>query len=80
MKKNEFLNWDIVLDMEDAGLTSHTPTIFIRGICDYADSAKSQQWQDHLTKNTTKFTEELRVDISGEWICIYCISTASNMG
>jgi nucleoside phosphorylase len=35
----------LCFDMEAAGLMNHFPCLVIRGICDYSDSHKNEEWQ-----------------------------------
>ncbi|KAJ0422732.1 hypothetical protein BJY00DRAFT_310746 [Aspergillus carlsbadensis] len=37
----------IAFEMEGAGVSSHFPSLVIKGVCDYADSHKNGQWQDY---------------------------------
>ncbi|KAK1985717.1 nucleoside phosphorylase domain-containing protein [Colletotrichum cereale] len=37
----------LCIEMEAAGLATSFPCLVIRGICDYADSHKNKQWQEH---------------------------------
>lgn len=37
----------LCVEMEAAGLMDNFPCIFIRGICNYADSHKNKDWQEH---------------------------------
>jgi nucleoside phosphorylase len=45
--------------MEAAGLMDNFPCIVIRGICDYADSHKNKDWQEHAAAIAAAFTKEL---------------------
>jgi hypothetical protein len=37
----------ICVEMEAAGLVNNFPCIVVRGICDYADSHKNDEWQNY---------------------------------
>ncbi|KAL7917052.1 hypothetical protein ACQKWADRAFT_78051 [Trichoderma austrokoningii] len=43
----QFNNNILCIEMEAAGLMNDFPCVIIRGICDYADSHKNDQWQDY---------------------------------
>ncbi|KAL6887045.1 hypothetical protein GGI43DRAFT_388312 [Trichoderma evansii] len=43
----QFNNNILCIEMEAAGLMNDFPCVVIRGICDYADSHKNDQWQDY---------------------------------
>lgn len=43
----KFNNNILCIEMEAAGLMNDFPCLVIRGICDYADSHKSEKWQDY---------------------------------
>jgi nucleoside phosphorylase len=45
--------------MEAAGLMNDFPCLVIRGICDYADSHKNKDWQEHAAAVAAAFTKEL---------------------
>lgn len=49
----------ICLEMEAAGLMNHFPCLVIRGICDYADSHKNDQWQRYASATAAAFAREL---------------------
>ncbi|EXK78267.1 hypothetical protein FOQG_17045 [Fusarium oxysporum f. sp. raphani 54005] len=61
----------LCVEMEAAGLMNNFPCIVIRGICDYADSHKNKNWQEHAAAVAAAFAKELLEyvqpgDISGE--------------
>ncbi|PCD24438.1 hypothetical protein FGRA07_11098 [Fusarium graminearum] len=61
----------LCVEMEAAGLMNNFPCIVIRGICDYADSHKNKDWQEHAAAVAAAFAKELLEyvqpgDISGE--------------
>ncbi|PGG95740.1 hypothetical protein AJ79_09893 [Helicocarpus griseus UAMH5409] len=49
----------LCFEMEAAGLMQDFPCIIIRGICDYADSHKNNQWQDYAALGAASYTKEL---------------------
>ncbi|KAH7201231.1 hypothetical protein DER44DRAFT_439363 [Fusarium oxysporum] len=61
----------LCVEMEAAGLMNNFPCIVIRGICDYADSHKNKNWQEHAAAVAAAFAKELLEyvqpgDVSGE--------------
>ncbi|KAL7912200.1 hypothetical protein GGI35DRAFT_492155 [Trichoderma velutinum] len=61
----------LCVEMEAAGLMNSFPCIIIRGICDYADSHKSKDWQDYAAAVAAAFAKELLYyvwtsDVDGE--------------
>ncbi|KAI4852903.1 Pfs, NACHT and ankyrin domain protein [Aureobasidium sp. EXF-8845] len=48
----------ICLEMEAAGLTNSFPCLVIRGICDYADSHKSDEWQEYAAATAAAYAKE----------------------
>ncbi|KLO85761.1 Uncharacterized protein LW93_14380 [Fusarium fujikuroi] len=54
-ERQEFL----CVEMEAAGLMDKFPCLVIRGICDYADSHKNDQWQRYAAATAAAFTVEL---------------------
>ncbi|KAL4874804.1 hypothetical protein BJY04DRAFT_211775 [Aspergillus karnatakaensis] len=51
----------LCFEMEAAGLVDHFPCVVIRGICDYADSHKSKQWQAYAAMVAAAYTKELLI-------------------
>lgn len=49
----------LCFEMEAAGLMDNFPCIVIRGICDYADSHKNKDWQEHAAAIAAAFAKEL---------------------
>ncbi|KAJ6037053.1 Pfs NACHT and Ankyrin domain protein [Penicillium herquei] len=49
----------ICFEMEASGLMNHFPCLVIRGICDYADSHKSDRWQRYASATSAGYTKEL---------------------
>jgi nucleoside phosphorylase len=57
---NKDLGGDVLcIEMEAAGLMSNFPCVVIRGICDYADSHKNKDWQEHAAAVAAAFAKEL---------------------
>ncbi|EMT70459.1 hypothetical protein FOC4_g10008911 [Fusarium odoratissimum] len=61
----------LCVEMEAAGLAYNFPCIVIRGICDYADSHKNKDWQEHAAAVAAAFAKEFLQyiqpgDINGE--------------
>ncbi|KAM0078874.1 hypothetical protein ACKRZS_008740 [Fusarium odoratissimum] len=48
----------LCVEMEAAGLAYNFPCIIIRGICDYADSHKNKDWQEHAAAVAAAFAKE----------------------
>ncbi|KAF4447230.1 hypothetical protein F53441_9217 [Fusarium austroafricanum] len=49
----------LCIEMEAAGLMNQFPCLVIRGICDYADSHKNKDWQEHAAIVAAAFAKEL---------------------
>ena len=49
----------LCFEMEAAGLMDNFPCLVIRGICDYADSHKSKQWQGYAAAAAAAYAKEL---------------------
>ncbi|KAJ5769523.1 hypothetical protein N7520_004082 [Penicillium odoratum] len=49
----------ICFEMEAAGLMDILPCLSIRGICDYADSHKSKEWQKYAAATAAAYAREL---------------------
>lgn len=49
----------LCIEMEASGLMNHFPCLVIRGICDYADSHKNDQWQCYASATAAAFGKEL---------------------
>ncbi|KAF4947724.1 hypothetical protein FSARC_13898 [Fusarium sarcochroum] len=49
----------LCVEMEAAGLVNNFPCIVIRGICDYADSHRNQDWQEHAAATAAAFAKDL---------------------
>ncbi|KAF4345639.1 hypothetical protein FBEOM_404 [Fusarium beomiforme] len=49
----------LCVEMEAAGIVYYFPCIVIRGICDYADSHKNKDWQEHAAAVAAAYAKEL---------------------
>jgi nucleoside phosphorylase len=49
----------ICFEMEAAGLMNHFPCLVIKGICNYADSHKNDQWQRYAAATAAAYAKEL---------------------
>ncbi|KAL4933770.1 uncharacterized protein BDV17DRAFT_67832 [Aspergillus undulatus] len=49
----------LCFEMEAAGLMNSFPCVVVRGICDYSDSHKSKDWQEHAAAVAAAFAKEL---------------------
>jgi len=56
----------ICVEMEAAGLMNDFPCLIIRGICDYADSHKNDEWQKYAALTSAAYAKELLGFISAE--------------
>ncbi|RYP18976.1 hypothetical protein DL767_009724 [Monosporascus sp. MG133] len=71
-KLNRDLGGNVLcVEMEAAGLINNFPCVVIRGICDYADSHKNKDWQEHVAAVAAAFAKELLEyvqpsDVNGE--------------
>ncbi|KFA68485.1 hypothetical protein S40285_05380 [Stachybotrys chlorohalonatus IBT 40285] len=54
----------LCFEMEAAGLMNHFPCLVVRGICDYADSHKNDEWQGYAAMTAAAYTKELLQQIS----------------
>ena len=54
----------LCVEMEAAGLMNHFPCIVVRGICDYADSHKNEQWQPCAALAAAAYAKEMLLVIS----------------
>ncbi|KAF9780364.1 hypothetical protein IL306_000590 [Fusarium sp. DS 682] len=52
----------LCLEMEAAGIVKNLPCIVIRGICDYSDSHKNKDWQNHAAMVAAAAGRDLHVD------------------
>ncbi|KAL3458788.1 hypothetical protein BJX64DRAFT_291819 [Aspergillus heterothallicus] len=49
----------LCFEMEAAGLINSFPCVVIRGICDYCDSNKNENWQEHAAAVAAAFAKEM---------------------
>ncbi|KAJ5685297.1 hypothetical protein N7536_007916 [Penicillium majusculum] len=49
----------LCVEMEAAGLMNDFPCVVIRGICDYADSHKNEEWQGYAAAVAAAYAKEL---------------------
>ncbi|KAL3465617.1 ankyrin repeat-containing domain protein [Aspergillus heterothallicus] len=49
----------LCFEMEAAGLMNHFPCVVIRGICDYSDSHKNDEWQGYAALTAALYTKDL---------------------
>lgn len=49
----------ICFEMEAAGINRDFPCLIIRGICDYSDSHKNDQWQKYASATSAAYAKEL---------------------
>ncbi|KAJ5745670.1 ankyrin repeat protein [Penicillium odoratum] len=49
----------LCVEKEAAGLMNNFPCLVIRGVCDYADSHKNKDWQEHAAAAAAGFAKEL---------------------
>lgn len=63
-KLNKFLGGHLLcVEMDAVGLMNNFPCLVIRGICDYADSHKNKDWQEHAAAVAAAYAKELL-----EWV------------
>ena len=49
----------LCFEMEAAGLMNSFPCLVIRGICDYSDSHKNEEWQGYAAMAAAAYTKDL---------------------
>ncbi|KAK1252735.1 hypothetical protein MKX08_003922 [Trichoderma sp. CBMAI-0020] len=54
----------LCFEMEAAGLMKYFPCLVIRGICDYADSHKNNEWQGYAAMVAAAYAKDLLYQIS----------------
>jgi nucleoside phosphorylase len=65
-------------EMEAAGLMDDFPCLVVRGICDYADTHKNDQWQGYAAATAAAYAKELLEIIPEE--DVECIKRVVNTG
>jgi nucleoside phosphorylase len=56
----------LCVEMEAAGLMNEFPCLVIRGICDYADAFKNDQWHRYAAATAAAYAKELLMYVSAE--------------
>lgn len=56
----------LCVEMEAAGLMNEFPCLVIRGICDYADSHKNDDWHRYAAATAAAYAKELLLHVSAE--------------
>ncbi|KAF5722638.1 ankyrin repeat L25 [Fusarium mundagurra] len=54
----------LCFEMEAAGLMNHFPCVVIRGICDYSDSHKNDEWQAYAAMAAAAYTKDLLLQVA----------------
>ncbi|RAO72805.1 uncharacterized protein BHQ10_008817 [Talaromyces amestolkiae] len=49
----------LCFEMEAAGLMDRIPCLVIRGVCDYSDSHKQEEWQGYAALTAAAYAEQL---------------------
>lgn len=60
----------LCFEMEAAGLMDNFPCVVIRGICDYADTHKNDEWQGYTAATAAAYAKELLQAIPEEEVVI----------
>ena len=55
-----------MINLSSLGLVDTFPCVFIRGICDYADSHKNKIWQPYAAATAAAYAKELIRVIPGQ--------------
>ena len=55
-----------MINLSSLGLVDTFPCVFIRGICDYADSHKNKIWQPYAAATAAAYAKELLRVIPGQ--------------
>lgn len=58
----------LCFEMEAAGLMNHFPCLVIRGICDYSDSHKNDDWQGYAAMTAAAYAKDLLSQIASSKI------------
>ncbi|KAI8630397.1 purine and uridine phosphorylase [Xylariaceae sp. FL1651] len=53
----------LCFEMEAAGLMNHFPCLVIRGICDYSDTHKNDEWQGYAAMTAAAYAKDLLLRI-----------------
>lgn len=54
----------IAVEMEAAGLMNDFPCVIIKGVCDYADSHKNDEWQPYAAAVAAAYAKELLLSMT----------------
>ncbi|KAL7815057.1 hypothetical protein V8C44DRAFT_325221 [Trichoderma aethiopicum] len=54
----------LCFEMEAAGMMNHIPCLVIRGICDYSDSHKNDEWQGYAAMTAAAYAKDLLSQIA----------------
>ncbi|KLP20382.1 uncharacterized protein LW94_2878 [Fusarium fujikuroi] len=54
----------LCFEMEAAGLMNHFPCVVIRGICDYSDSHKNNDWQGYAAMVAAAYAKDLLLQVA----------------
>ncbi|KAF5566205.1 ankyrin repeat [Fusarium phyllophilum] len=54
----------LCFEMEAAGLMNHFPCVVVRGICDYSDSHKNDEWQEYAAMAAAAYTKDLLLQVA----------------
>lgn len=54
----------LCFEMEAAGLMNHFPCLVIRGICDYSDTHKNEDWQAYAAMTAAAYAKDLLENIA----------------
>jgi nucleoside phosphorylase len=54
----------LCFEMEAAGVMNTFPCLVIRGICDYADSYKSKEWQEYAAAAAAAYAKLLLTEVA----------------
>jgi nucleoside phosphorylase len=65
----------LCFEMEAAGIMDSFPCLVIRGICDYADSHKNNQWQQYAAAVAAAYAKELLV-----YVPVYELHASQQVG
>ncbi len=55
----------LCVETEAAGLMNNFPCLVVRGICDYADAHKNDQWQPYAAAAAAAYSKELLAVLDG---------------
>jgi nucleoside phosphorylase len=74
MARDKYANDILCFEMEAAGLMNNFPCLVIRGICDYSDSHKNDDWHKYAALTAAAYARELllilkarKVDVTPPW-------------